>query len=178
MDCYVGEIRPFAGLHAPLDWAFCLGQILPISGNEVLYSLIGTQFGGDGRVNFGLPNLQGRLPMGTGTGTGLSPRAMGASGGSDVVALTLGQIPAHSHTLNASPETATSVSPGPNVTFGTVSNGMAFYNDTNKPPTGTTYVNAACIPQSGGNGLPHDNVMPTTVLNYIICLNGMYPPVQ
>src|SRR5512141_2176538 len=94
---FIGEIRIFGGNFAPAGWAFCSGQLMPISENDALFNLIGTTYGGDGQNTFALPNLQGRLPMHTGTGAGLSTRMIGESGGVETVTLTSQQIPTHSH---------------------------------------------------------------------------------
>src|SRR6266540_4826913 len=101
-DPYLGEIRIFAGNFAPRGWAFCLGQLLSISQNTALFSLLGTNFGGDGRTTFGLPNLQGRAPMHWGDGPGLTPRSIGETAGSDTSTLITLQMPAHTHSLVAS----------------------------------------------------------------------------
>src|SRR5512134_3759257 len=103
---YVGEIRMFAGNFAPAGWMFCEGQLLPISENETLFALIGTTYGGDGQETFGLPNLQGRVPIHQGQGPGLSGYLIGEAGGVEGVTLTANQIPIHSHPLTGSTQLA------------------------------------------------------------------------
>jgi len=99
---FIAEIGIFAGNFAPRGWAFCNGQILPISQNTALFSLVGTTYGGDGRTTFALPNLQGRAPMHPGTGPGLTTRRLGQSGGVETVTLSEAQMPSHTHTMQAS----------------------------------------------------------------------------
>lgn len=173
-DCYVGEIRIFAGNYAPEDWVICDGRTLTVSGNEVLFSLIGTTYGGDGRTNFNLPDLRGRLPIGAGSGKGLTKRNQGDSGGTDTVTLDESQIAPHSHVLNATSAAANSVTPGANMTFGTVGSGLAFYNDGRNPTTTTGLFSPLTVGQEGGSSA-HGNTMPTFVLNYIIATKGLYP---
>ncbi|MBL7650263.1 MAG: tail fiber protein, partial [Candidatus Hydrogenedentes bacterium] len=96
-DPFLGEIRAFAGNFAPLGWALCQGQLLPIAQNDALFALIGTTYGGDGQTSFALPNLAGRIPIHQGAGPGLTPRALGEAGGSETVALGVPQLPSHSH---------------------------------------------------------------------------------
>lgn len=178
MDPYVGEIRMFAGNYAPTGWHFCDGTLLQISTYQALYSLIGTVWGGNGVSTFGLPDLRGRLPVGQGTGTGLTARIVGQTGGSSAVTLVEANLPAHNHTLNASTVEGTTAS---------LSNGAGLAQ-TKTPPSGKlgryslptpapTKVNLAATsisPASGGSS-PHTNVMPYQAVNYIISLNGMYP---
>src|SRR5262245_60083892 len=102
-DPFVAEIRLFAGNFAPRGWAFCNGQLLPISQNTALFSLLGTNYGGDGRSSFALPDLQGRVPLHAGNGPGLSSRHLGEAGGDDTITLTDAQMPAHSHSLRLTP---------------------------------------------------------------------------
>ena len=97
-DQFVGEIRILGGNFAPAGWALCNGQLLPISQNTALFSLLGTNYGGDGRSNFALPNLQGAAPLAMGSGPGLTPRVIGETGGEDAVTLTIAELPAHAHT--------------------------------------------------------------------------------
>jgi len=100
-DQFIGEIRMFAGNFAPQGWALCDGQLVSISQNIALFSVIGTTFGGDGQVSFALPDLRGRVPIHRGTGSGLTPRAIGAAGGAEAVALTAAQMPSHTHVPRA-----------------------------------------------------------------------------
>ena len=178
VDCYAGEIRMFVGKKEPSDWAFCQGQTLQISQFEILYSLIGTQFGGDGKSTFALPDLRGRLPIGSGIGANptLSARVIAQSGGSETVTVTKSETPNHFHQISVTSAAATTITPGPSVTFGSVGKSTAFYNDTNNPSTGVALFNSQAISTVGGSR-SHTNSMPTTTLNYIICLKGLYPPI-
>jgi microcystin-dependent protein len=167
-DPYIGEIRMFAGNYAPQDWAFCDGQLLPISQYDTLFALIGTTYGGDGQTTFALPDLRGRLPIHLGSGPGLSPRQLGEPGGAETVVLTSPQLPVHSHVLYASTSPAGSSSPAGNVTA-TVS-GANIYG----AGAPTVAMNAQSVAPSGGSA-PHDNVMPYLCLSFIIALYGIFP---
>lgn len=166
MDPFVGEIRCFGFTFAPVGWALCQGQLLSISSNTALYSLLGTQYGGDGRATFGLPDLQGRVPVGQGQGQGLSPRAVGAKGGAETVTLTSGQLPAHQHSVAAS-SGATGKSPAGTIPAYTA-NGST-YGTTADLAMSPTMVGGA------GGGQSHDNLPPYLVLNWCIALQGIYP---
>lgn len=162
-DPYIGEIRIFAGNFAPSGWAFCQGQLISISGNEALFSLIGTTYGGDGQSTFGLPDLRGRIPLGQGQGPGLVNRTIGEASG--VEKLTAAQLPTHTHTLQAMTAAAAG-SPTGNL-FGAGENMYAPAFDT---PT-------AMAPPAigGGNPTPTERLPPHQGLNYIISLYGIYP---
>ncbi len=159
---FIGEIRMFAGNYAPQGWALCDGQLLAISQNDALFSLLGTTYGGDGRTTFGLPDMRGRLPIHEGAGHRLGEKA-----GSEQVSLTANQLPAHSHALNASTNAAANTSPAENVTA--VSTDTNIYGADNP-----VSMDAAMLSNSGG-GQPHDNVMPFQCLNFIIALFGIFP---
>jgi len=161
MSPYVGEIRLFAGNFAPVGWMFCNGQLLAISNYEVLYSLIGTTYGGDGQSTFALPNLQGRLPIHVGPGF-----VQGQNGGNETVTLASSQIPAHTHNVLASANSNSGSLP--NNSF--LAAGPDIY-DQNKPGTSTM---AATIGGVGGNQ-PHNNFQPYLCLSFIISLDGVYP---
>jgi microcystin-dependent protein len=160
---YVGEIRVFGGNFAPEGWALCDGRTLAISTNEVLYSLLGTTYGGDGQSTFALPDLRGRVPIHTGPGYSL-----GQIGGTETVALTSQNLPPHSHTANASAANATSSDP----------TGRFWANNTDfkcySSATPNTSFAPAAIGAAGGSQ-PHDNMMPFLALSYIIALEGVYP---
>ncbi len=174
-DCYLGEIRLFAGRKAPQGWLFCQGQTLNITEQNALYALIGTTYGGDGAKTFMLPDLRGKVAIGFGAGTGLSAYALGQKGGSENVTLTTAQIAAHSHAFNATTLDATSpLATNGASTFATVATNSALYNDSTQPQSTTTNWGANTITQNGGS-IPHDNFMPTLVLNYIIATSGMFP---
>ncbi|WP_454190373.1 phage tail protein [Paenibacillus sp. Marseille-Q7038] len=168
-DQYVGEIRMFAGNYPPKGWAFCDGAILPITGNESLYSIIGVTYGGDGTTNFKLPDLKGRLPLhkGTNSKTG-TEYTMGQTGGTETVALTLAQLPAHTHAVNA--QSAAGNTGDPANAFWAASASKQYSVDKN--PTGL--MNAASVSSSGASN-PHNNLMPYLPVSFIIALQGLYP---
>ena len=173
-DPYLGEIRTFAGNFNPRGWAFCRGQLIPIDQNDALYTLLGTTYGGDGQTTFGLPDLQGRVAIGQGTGGGLSARTVGQKSGSESVTLNTSNLPAHSHTVTATTVDGTSGSPA-NALPATPALPSAFLY-INPAATGTTDAPPAAtsITPAGGSQ-PHTNQMPFLVLNYIIALEGVYP---
>ena len=166
-DPFVGEIRMFAGNFAPRNWAFCDGQLLAISQNDALFSLLGTTYGGDGRTTFGLPDLQGRVPVHAGSGPGLSNRPLGSKSGSESVTLGSTQLPSHTHALQGSGDAATTPDPSGNV-FAR-SSGDAYGSDFS-----ASNMNAAAVGGSGG-GQAHTNLMPSLVVNVIVALFGIYP---
>lgn len=174
-DAYLGEIRIFAGNFEPNGWAFCNGQILPITRNSALFALLGTQYGGDGKVTFGLPNLQVAVPIGQGSGPGLTPRSVGEMGGSPTVALLPTEMPAHSHTPMGYATNGSTSSPGGNV--------WAQWSEENRQgvtridlynPTADAPMSPLALSPAGGNA-PHNNMQPFLALNFIICLNGVFP---
>jgi microcystin-dependent protein len=172
-DQFVGEIRMFAGNFEPAGWAFCNGQILPISQNTALFSLLGTNYGGNGTSNFALPNLQGgfALHAGSSAGPGLSQRITGETGGAATVTLTQAQIPAHTHAPEAAAG-ATTGTPGSTVSLAPTSNGTAMYR---APDGALLNLNGADISPAGG-GQPHDNLSPYLAVSFIIALQGIFPP--
>jgi microcystin-dependent protein len=165
---YVGEIRIFGGNFAPAGWAFCRGQALPISENDVLFTLIGTTYGGDGQTTFNLPDLQGRVPLHKGQGPGLSAYTIGESGGAEQTTLTIQQLPVHSHAFVASTAGGTTTTPESNVP---ASNNTAKIYLKDTPVGGLA---ATALTPSGGSQ-PHENRMPFLVINYIISLFGVFP---
>lgn len=174
MDPYIGEIRMFAGNFAPRGWALCNGQLLAISQNTALFSLLGTYYGGDGRTTFALPNLQGAAPVGQGQGPGLTDRALGESGGETQVTLLQSEMPTHNHTVSASTNGSTGSDPTNSVwaVGGQTRGGVPLYNANANPPA---TMNPAAISRSGGDQ-PHNNMPPSLGLNFIIALQGIYPP--
>jgi len=177
MDPYVGEIRMVGFNFAPNGWALCNGQLMPINQYQALFSLLGTYFGGDGIRTFGLPNLQGRVPINQGQGVGLSPYVMGQIGGSENVTLLQNQMPAHNHQVNVSNQPGTQASPVGAI-LAEVNNGdgrqpTLYPSCTTGNPTGTMSPNA--ISMTGGNQ-PHPNIQPYLCVNFIIALNGIFPP--
>ena len=170
---YVGEIRLFAGLFAPENWALCQGQLLQINTYQALYSLVGTTYGGDGRTTFGIPDLRGRLVIGTGTVTPTtSAYALGQTGGATSVTLTEAQLPAHTHGLLASTAAATATSPAGAVLADPSDQYNSFINYVS---TGTMRVMADADLLADGGNQAHTNMMPSQPLNYMICLIGLYP---
>jgi len=172
MDPFIGEIRIFCGNFAPKNWALCNGQLLSISQNTALFSLISTNFGGDGRVTFGLPNFQGGTPIGQGAGPGLTPRSVGETGGETGVTLTVQQIPAHAHDFGGSGNQGDVAAPAPGVVLAQSSPGQAY--QTNATDNLKPFAPQMLSP-STGPGLPHNNVMPSLAATFIIALQGIFP---
>lgn len=169
---FVGEIRMFAGNFAPRGWAFCDGQLLAVSQNDALFSLLGTIYGGDGRTTFGLPELRGRIPIHAGTGPGLSPRRLGAKFGTEEETLTTNQLPAHRHTVNGTSEPATAQTGQNNFYAAALDNTYRAQGSFSL----TTMENNAVTNTGGGQS--HLNLMPTLCINFIIALFGIYPSRQ
>ena len=165
---FVGEIRMFAGNFAPRGWAFCDGQLLAVSQNDALFSLLGTIYGGDGRTTFGLPDLRGRIPIHAGTGPGLSPRRLGAKAGSEKETLTVNQLPSHTHEFRGSNQN-TLFSPPAGRVVGNQTQ-VDLYN-TNGP---TENMSSKAVTNVGGSR-SHTNLMPFLCINFIIALFGIYP---
>lgn len=176
-DQFVAEIRIFPFNFAPSGWAICDGQLMGISQNTALFSLLGTTYGGDGKSTFALPNLQGAVPMQPGQGQGLSLRDLGEMSGSDNITLLTSEIPVHTHTAQVSNQTATLNGPAGNVPAriaydtGTTSGSGVAYSTT--APTVQMAPQALSIT---GGGLPHNNLQPYLVLTFCIALQGIYPP--
>jgi microcystin-dependent protein len=169
---FVAEIRIFCGNFAPKGWAFCDGQILPISQNTALFSLLGTTYGGDGKANFALPNLQGCFPMHPGSGPGLSLRDLGEASGTATVTLVASEMPSHAHAPFASGDAAASASPaGVNGPVMLAATSVPVYGALTEP----TSLDGAAIGATGGNQ-PHENRQPYLALNFIIALQGVFPP--
>jgi microcystin-dependent protein len=167
-DPFLGEIRLFGFGFAPQGWAACNGQLLPINQNQALFTLLGTNYGGDGLTNFALPNLQSRVPVHQGHGTGLTSRPLGQAGGAETVSLTTGQMPQHSHAVHASAAAATSVKPGGRALAHTRTDTYA------AAPDATTMMDPKMIGDAG-SGHPHQNLQPFLVLNFCIALSGIFP---
>lgn len=169
MEGYIAEVRLFAGNFAPRGWAFCQGQILSIAQNTALFSLLGTTYGGNGQTTFGLPDLRGRVAVGPGQGPGLPPINLGQVAGAPTHTLIITEIPAHNHTLNGVTEPGDVASPAGAFLAGT--GGL----DPEYRASGTT---VGMAPQSigvAGGSQPHNNMQPYLGLNYIICMEGIYP---
>ncbi|MFN7985950.1 MAG: tail fiber protein [Thermoanaerobaculia bacterium] len=170
MDPFVAEIRIFPFNFAPKGWAFCDGQILPLSQNTALFSLLGTTYGGDGKSNFALPNMQGNAPMHPGQGPGLSLHDLGETGGSDTVSLLESEIPSHSHTLRADVlDIADTNVASSNASFALSSGGTLYQASSN-----ASLSDNALAPAGGDQ--PHNNMQPYLTLNFCIALQGVYPP--
>lgn len=165
---FIGEIRMFAGNFAPAGWMFCEGQLLPISENDALFTLIGTTYGGDGQSTFALPDLRGRLPVHAGQGPGLSNRILAESSGAEEVTLTVNQIPAHSHPALGRDDTNVSVAPQ------NMAVGHPVKNIYRSAPTLNAAMAAQSITPVGGSQ-PHTNLMPFLCINFIISLFGIFP---
>lgn len=164
---FIGEIRMFGGSFAPAGWAFCDGQLLPISENDALFTLIGTTYGGDGQETFALPNLMSRIPIHEGQGLGLTNRTMGEAAGVESVTLTTQQTPIHNHQFLAS----TAGGNDNNVTNNVIADGPAqAFIEAN--PNTTMAANSL---QPVGGSQPHENRMPLLTISYIISLFGVFP---
>ena len=169
-DPFVAEIRIFPFNFAPKGWAFCDGQLMPLSQNTTLFSLLGTTYGGDGKSTFALPNLQGRVPMHPGQGPGLSAHHLGESGGSATVTLLEGELPAHSHAMMAQSALATSKTPTGH-TLARPGKGQTF-----TPPSANGVAMASQALASAGGQAPHNNMMPYLTFHFCIALQGVFPP--
>jgi len=167
---FVGEIKIFAGNFAPKGWAFCNGQLLALSQNTALFSLLGTFYGGDGKSNFALPNLQGSAPVHQGQGNGLSEYFLGQQGGSQFVTLLQSEMPAHTHTVQANSAGGGQISP--------VNNVWSSLAGRTPPPLYASATNTQMSPMAtaiAGSSLPHNNMCPYLALNFIIAMQGVFP---
>ena len=182
---YVGEIRLFAGTFAPAGWAFCDGQLLPISENETLFQLIGTTYGGDGQSTFALPNMQGRLPVHFGNGPSGTNYQLAEMGGTESVTLTIQQIPSHNHPARCRDAAGASTADPLNATW-THSDSPQYNNPSIQASPGPPPIAAGQPPNASmgnppiqssveGGSQPHDNMIPFLCINYIISLFGLFP---
>lgn len=167
---FVGQVIAVGFNFAPVGWALCQGQLLPISQNEALFSLLGTTYGGDGQSTFALPDLRGRAPLGIGQGPGLQAYPLGQTGGVELVTLTANQFAGHTHALQAA-ATATTPTPGSGVVLGTPAAATPIYATAG---TAAQLVGGTVAPAVGGGG-PHENRQPSLTINYIISLFGIFP---
>ncbi|RZM29931.1 MAG: phage tail protein [Pedobacter sp.] len=198
MEGYIGEIRHFAGNFAPRGWAFCRGQQLAISNYDALFALIGTTYGGDGQNTFNLPDFRGRVAVGTGQGPGLSTVVLGTLAGTEKVTLLESNLPAHTHAVTTTPinpQLTASVNDA-NASTNTPTNGVAIASAGYTPPSGSFVPNlgfntatpsVALNPgtvdltsltvnnANVGGSLPHNNMQPYLTVNFIICIEGIFP---
>jgi microcystin-dependent protein len=172
-DPFVAEIRIFPFNFAPTGWAFCNGQLLPISQNTALFSLLGTYYGGDGKSNFALPDMQGNAPMQQGQGAGLSQRFLGEMGGEDSVTLLQTEIPVHTHQMMATDQPGQLEAPNNTAILARSAGGFA-YSTTYSGGQVANMAFQALAPYGGS--LPHNNLQPYLTLNFCIALQGVYPP--
>lgn len=170
-DQFVAEIRIFPFNFPPTGWAFCDGQLMPISQNTALFSLLGTYYGGDGKSTFALPDMQGNSPMQSGQGQGLSDRFLGEMSGVESITLLQSEIPLHTHTVGTMTDPANLQIPGPDRALARSVNATAYQSNTS--------ANLQMMaPQSlapAGGGLPHNNMQPYLTLNFCIALQGIFP---
>ncbi|UTA68942.1 MULTISPECIES: phage tail protein [Emticicia] len=172
MDEYIGVIKPFAGVtYAPRGWLPCDGRLLQISDNQALYAIIGTRYGGDGRYNFALPNLQCRVVIGTGQGPDLTNRTLGQTGGVENVTITQNTYPQHTHISYALTVDADSSNPSDRFLTKTPNDRYCIKQGSDtEVKMGSDIISTAF----GGN-LPHENMPPYMAINYLICVNGVFP---
>lgn len=170
-DPFVAEIRIFPFNFAPKGWAFCDGQLLPLSQNTALFSLLGTTYGGDGKSTFALPDMQGNAPMHPGQGPGLSLHDLGELGGAETVTLLESEIPSHTHTVRASSDDGDLKVPAPSRSLARSIGGFAYAPGNSAPVP----MAATALAPAGGDQ-PHNNMMPYLTLNFNIALQGVFPP--
>lgn len=168
MEGYIGQIIMFGGNFAPRNWAFCSGQLLAISQFSALFSILGTSYGGDGRTTFGLPDLRGRSPMHAGSGPGLSPRQLGQRGGAEVTTLQASNLPPHAHQVVPPVSNDRQTSNRPAGAY--PARGGSYRGGGAPSQDGGDYQTA-----SAGGGQPFDTVHPFQVVNFVICLIGIFP---
>ena len=169
-DPFIGQVTMFGGNFAPRGYALCEGQLLSINAYSALFSILGTTYGGDGRTNFGLPDLRGRVSIQQGNGPGLSHYALGQRGGSELETLTTAQLPAHQHGVECDNGSGDGFSP-PDKLYAGAADRALIYGDPVQP---TQLMHANMIEPAGG-GQSHTNVQPYLAINFIIALEGIYP---
>ena len=190
-EAYIGEVRLFAGNFAPRNWAFCQGQLMAISQNTALFSILGTTYGGDGRTTFGLPDFRDHVGIGVGQGPGLSARVLGETGGEENVTLSTQDMPSHIHgvvmtdqpKLKVSSSPATQTTP---ITGSSIAQPGFLVNGSFAPTMGVNLeepavelnanIDMKLRTQVSGGSIPHNNMQPYIGMNYVICLSGIFPP--
>jgi microcystin-dependent protein len=176
MNPFLGQILMVAFNFAPVGWALCNGQLLSIGQNNALFALLGTTYGGDGINTFALPNLQSRVAIHQGQGSGLSPYSMGSAGGTENVTLLAQQMPSHNHLINVNNTPGTAPDPTNNIQAeagtGDPRNPTLTSQFTSAAATGTMAPNAVSM---AGGGQPHANIQPYLTMNFIIALQGIFP---
>jgi microcystin-dependent protein len=170
---FVAEIRIFGFNFPPRGWAFCAGQTMSIAQNTALFSLIGTFYGGNGTTTFALPDMGGNVPIGQGSGQGLSPRVLAEASGVDAITLISAEMPAHSHNMVGDSKAFDTDSFSPSGALPANSGALMIYSNSASPQT--VSMSPLMVGPTGGS-LPHNNLMPYLALNYCICLQGLYPP--
>jgi len=171
MDAFLGEIRMFTGTFAPEGWLYCDGQTLPLNQYQALYSLIGTAFGGNGSTNFCLPDFRSRVPIHRGQGTGLSQYNIGQQIGTETTVLTVGQIPAHTHNINAASAIASIGAASGSVIASSAAPAVNFVPGPGNPDVTLSGKTVSVTGQTH----PHNNIQPSLVVAFIICTAGQYP---
>ncbi|MEA2425204.1 MAG: hypothetical protein QOH13_1614 [Thermoleophilaceae bacterium] len=175
MDPFVGEIRVVGFNFAPKGWATCDGQLLPLSQNTALFSLLGTFYGGDGKSTFALPNFQGMAAVQQGQGPGLSEYFVGQTAGSETITLQPSEMPLHTHGVQATPFPADQTSPNSNRVLARSKPANAYQSDTNLSNVDQMDSTALAL---AGSSFPHNNMPPILVFNFIIAMQGVFPPRQ
>ena len=168
MEPFIGQIMMFAGNFAPRGWALCNGQLLPIASNTALFSILGTTYGGDGQTTFALPDLRGRVPMHMGQGPGLSPRKLGERGGRETDTLTVNNLPSHNHAMNAANADAKSASPAGNLLGNAQTQVYA-------SGSAGAQMSTQSVSNTGENQ-PFSIMQPFECINFVIALQGIFPP--
>jgi len=171
-DQFLAEIRVFPFNFAPTGWAFCAGQLMPISQNTALFSLLGTTYGGDGKSTFALPNMQGNAPMQPGQGQGLSLRDLGEESGEQFVTLIQSEMPAHTHAMSANNQPGNLAAPDSDRLIARSAQGFAY--TTSYAANQVVMMDPNSLSVAGGS-LPHNNMMPYLTLNFCIALQGIFP---
>lgn len=173
MEAYIGQITIFAGNFPPKGWAFCQGQVMQIRQYTALFSLLGTTYGGDGKVTFALPDLRGRMAIQQGSGPGLTPRTLGEMGGSASVTLISSQMPAHTHSINCNKTSGSTGNPSNNFP-GVAADAGSGSEYTIYGTVPNANFNPTMAGQQGGSQ-PHENMQPYLAMNFIICIDGIFP---